>query len=183
MEIPKELQTEIWEYSRVNNITNVDDFTLKVLKQGFTAAKFGSTPMGLGGEIEVKEVEKIVEKIVEKEVIKEVEVEKIVEVVVEKEVYITDDEGLDMLNKQLADLNLQLGELKSKNTDLNINLSSRNVEIKYLKEEIEKLKVELEEEKNKPKKEEHNDIYTEGKGTFGSNISDLLWPNKKNKPQ
>jgi hypothetical protein len=58
MELPKLLKDEIWDYCRVNNITNIDDFTLKLVKQGFTVEKYGATP-------EVKTVEKIVEKIVE----------------------------------------------------------------------------------------------------------------------
>ncbi len=58
MEIPKELNNEIWEYCRSNNITNIDEFTLKLLKQGFTAEKFGATPT-------TKTIEKIVEKTVE----------------------------------------------------------------------------------------------------------------------
>jgi hypothetical protein len=69
MEIPKELNNEIWEYCRANNITNIDEFTLKLIKQGFTTEKFGSTPI-----TKTIEVEKIVEKIVE------VPVDKIVEV-------------------------------------------------------------------------------------------------------
>jgi hypothetical protein len=69
MEIPKELNNEIWEYCRANNITNIDEFTLKLIKQGFTTEKFGSTPI-----TKTVEVEKIVEKIVE------VQVDKIVEV-------------------------------------------------------------------------------------------------------
>lgn len=41
MEIPKEIKDEIWNYCRVNNITNIDEFTIKLLKQGFTIEKFG----------------------------------------------------------------------------------------------------------------------------------------------
>lgn len=62
MEIPKELNDEIKQYCHVNSITNVDEFTLKLLKQGFTSEKYGSTPMTKTIE---KEVEKIVEKIIE----------------------------------------------------------------------------------------------------------------------
>lgn len=58
MILSKELKDEIWEYCRVNDITAVDDFTLKLIKQGFTIEKFGATPI-------TKTVEKIVEKIVE----------------------------------------------------------------------------------------------------------------------
>ena len=69
MEIPNDLKGEIWDFCRANNITNIDEFTLKLLKQGFTSEKFGSTPM-------IKTIEKEVEKIVE------VQVEKIVEKIV-----------------------------------------------------------------------------------------------------
>jgi hypothetical protein len=69
MEIPTNLKDEIWNYCRVNNITNIDEFTLKLLKQGFTVEKYGATPVS-----NQKIIEKIVEKIVE------VPVEKIVEI-------------------------------------------------------------------------------------------------------
>ena len=41
MEIPKDLKNDIWEYCKANNITNVDGFILKMLKQGFTYEKYG----------------------------------------------------------------------------------------------------------------------------------------------
>ena len=63
----KNLKDEIWEYCRINNISNIDEFTIKLVRQGFTVEKFGATPST-----------KIVEKIVE--VIKEVKVEVIKEV-------------------------------------------------------------------------------------------------------
>lgn len=94
MEIPKDLNNEIWEYCRINNITNIDEFTLKLLKQGFTSEKFGATPV-------TKTVEKVVEKIVE------VPVEKIVEVQVNSKL---DSISLDLLN--------EVEELKSKNREL-----------------------------------------------------------------
>ena len=58
MEIPKELKDELWDYCRLNNITNIDEFTLKLLKQGYTIEKYGATPIS-------NTIEKIVEKIVE----------------------------------------------------------------------------------------------------------------------
>ena len=63
MEIPTNLKDEIWNYCRINNITNVDEFTLKLVKQGFTVEKFGATPTTTE---KIVEVEKIVEKLVEK---------------------------------------------------------------------------------------------------------------------
>lgn len=45
MEIPRILKDEIWDYCRLNNITNIDEFTIKLLRQGFTIEKFGATPV------------------------------------------------------------------------------------------------------------------------------------------
>jgi DNA repair exonuclease SbcCD ATPase subunit len=128
MEIPKNLKDEIWEYCRLNDITDLNAFMLKSLQQGFNIEKYGPTPFTVGGkepEVIEKEVEKIVEVIKEvpveviKEIIKEVpvvkEVEKIVEVPVEiikevmvekpfevvKEVFITDDESVNKLQEEL----------------------------------------------------------------------------------
>jgi len=89
MDIPKLLNDEIITYCRANNITNIDEFTLRLLKQGFTIEKFGATP-------EAKTVEKIVEKIVE------VPVEKIVERVVEVPVAMVDTEISEELKRCLA---------------------------------------------------------------------------------
>jgi hypothetical protein len=105
MEIPKELNNEIWEYCRANNITNIDDFTLKILKQGFTTEKFGSTPM-------IKTIEKEVEKIVE------VPVEKIVEKIVEVPVNMVDTELSDKyteLIKNYENLQIEFENLKVEN--------------------------------------------------------------------
>jgi hypothetical protein len=97
MEIPKNIKDEIWDYCRVNNISNIDEFTLKLIKQGFTAEKFGSSPIP-------QPKDKIVEKIVEVPVEKIVEVIK--EITVEKEIYITDDSQ----SKELSDKILKLEE-------------------------------------------------------------------------
>lgn len=103
MEIPKKIKDEIWEYCRLNDIPNIDDFTLKMISQGFTVEKYGAAPTAK---------EKIVEKIVEKEVEKivEVPVEKIVEKIVEKEVYVADDEAYAELTNKIKELE---GELES----------------------------------------------------------------------
>ena len=107
MELPKELNNEIWDYCRVNNITSIDNFIVKLVKQGFTVEKFGATPATTN--------EKIVEKIVE------IPVEKIVE----KEVYITDDnqvkeltEKISKLTNDLADVSNQLELEKKKKKDI-----------------------------------------------------------------
>ena len=84
MEIPKKIKEEIWDYCRINDIPNIDEFILKMVSQGFTVEKYGAAPTPREKIIE-KVVEKIVEVPVEKivEVIKEVKVEVIKEVFVE----------------------------------------------------------------------------------------------------
>ena len=105
MEIPKKIKDEIWEYCRVNDISNIDEFTLKMITQGFTVEKYGAAPTAK---------EKIVEKIVEKEVEKivEVPVEKIVEKLVEKEVFVTDENAHSQLTNKIKELETEL-ETKS----------------------------------------------------------------------
>lgn len=168
MEIPKKLKDEIWEYCRLNDISNVDDFIIKMIRQGYTTEKFGATPLGFG---EVKEVEKIVE------VIREIPVEK----VIEKEVFITDDIQIKELSEKLTQLEDENKIISTKLSESESEIqkfSTKTVEMEnifhdklLLKDnEIEKLKSELESEKKKPKKE--NDIYGDEKrgGWFGSNI-------------
>lgn len=95
MEISKQLKDEIWDYCRANDISNIDEFMIKVLKQGFTIEKYGSTPVPT-----IKE--NIVEKIVE--------VEKVVEVIKEVPINIVDME-MDKKIKNYIKL-AELGEKK-----------------------------------------------------------------------
>lgn len=143
MNIPKDLKDEIWDYCRLNDIPNVDSFTLKLLKQGFTVEKFGATP-------QTKEV--IVEKIVEKEV----EVEKIVEKkvpvekIIEKEIYITDNEEVNKLSNKVSQLNEDNNVLKKE-------LDDKKTEISNLLSRVNELEVEIKKEKEKKR----GDIYGE----------------------
>lgn len=143
MEVSKELNNEIWDYCRLNSITNIDDFMVKCLKQGFTAEKYGATPTTREKIVE-KEVEKIVEVEVEKIV------EKIVEVSVEKKVYITDDKEMGKLTKEIEKLNKH-GQLATQAKDKALK------ELATLEIEHKKLKIELEQEKKKKK----TDLYGE----------------------
>ena len=185
MEIPKNIMNQIWEYCRLNNITDIEDFTIKMVKQGFSVEKYGSTPIG---SVSVKEVEKIVE------VVKEIPVEKIVEVIkevpiekiVEKEIYITDDQQINEMSEKMISLNDEIKSLKEK-----LKEDSLDVQIKDLTTDVEKYKslygklvteekvlnnriVELNEELTKLKKDvkKDSDIYNEKRkgGWFGSNI-------------
>ncbi len=45
MEFPKELNDEIENYCKANNISNVDEFKLKLIKQAFTIEKYGRGPI------------------------------------------------------------------------------------------------------------------------------------------
>jgi len=93
MELPKDLKDKIWNYCRLNDITDLNGFMVKTLKKGFDIEVYGLLGETLNeGEKHLKtggEQEKWVEKevIVEKrveipvEVIKEVE--KIVEIPIE----------------------------------------------------------------------------------------------------
>ena len=168
MEVPKKLKDEIWEYCRLNDISNIDEFIIKMIRQGYSVEKFGATPLGT---TEVKEVEKIVE------VIREVPVEKIIE----KEVFITDDIQITELTNKLTQLEEEKRIFSTKTTEIDTireEFSTKTVEMENIfhyklslkDNEIEKLKSELESEKKKPKKE--TDFYGEEKkgGWFGSNI-------------
>jgi vacuolar-type H+-ATPase subunit I/STV1 len=93
MILPKTINDEIWDYCRTNGITNIDEFIIKLVKQGFTIEKYGATPQS---------PEKIVEKIVE------VPVERIVE----KEIYITNDEEVKKLTDKVVELTNELETVK-----------------------------------------------------------------------
>ena len=122
MEIPKELNNEIWDYCRANNITAIDDFTVRLIKQGFTVEKYGATPQAK---------EKIIEKTIEK--IIEVPVEKIVEKIVEVPIQMIDEE----MTKSLKDNILLVEKLRGE-------IATATTEIEMLKKELA-----TEKEKNK----------------------------------
>ena len=140
MEIPKKLKDEIWEYCRMNDIPNIDEFIIKMVRQGYTVEKFGATPLGTG---EVKEVEKIVEvvkevpveKIVEVikelpiEVIKEVIVEKPIDRVIEKEIYITDDDQVNELGGKITKLEENIFQLNEELETERKNFSTKTEEM------------------------------------------------------
>lgn len=116
MELPQSLYDEISNFCKVNSIENVNDFILKLTKQGFTIEKYGATPK-----------ERVVEKTVE--IVKEVPVEKIVEVI--KEVPI---EKLTIDETKVFELTTQLNNEINKNAELNNQIISLNNEITKLKE-------------------------------------------------
>jgi cell division protein FtsB len=98
MDLPKILKEEIWEYCRLNNITNIDEFSLKLIKQGFSIEKYG-IPIN---KIVVKEIEKVIE----------VPIEKIVEIPV------SDTKAYDELKFEFEKLKKENEDLKKENNRL-----------------------------------------------------------------
>ena len=166
MEIPKKLKDEIWEYCRLNDITDIDAFILKSTQQGFNIEKYGTTPFKIGGketEVVEKEVIKVITATTEVEIIREVPVE--IEVIkeVEKivEVTVTDNKLIGKLKKEIEGLNEKINELegnlgKEKEKVEELSNSDLGV-ITKLNQKIKNLEIGLELEKNRnyvaPKKE------------------------------
>jgi len=148
MELPKELKNDIWNYCRNNNITNIDEFTLKLVKQGFTVEKYGATPIQ-----KTIEVEKIVEKIIEKPIEKIIEVP--VEKIVEKEVIVTDNSQVKVLADKVNDLQNKLLEQQSQ---YNITIKELQTNVDEKNKELEVVQKLLIEEKNKHKKDLYGEI-------------------------
>ena len=120
MELPKDLKEEIWDYCRLNDITNIDEFITKLVRQGFTVEKFGATPT-------TKIVEKVVEKIVE------VPVETIVERIVEVPINIVDTELEKKIKnyiKDIEDSNTKLLEATNLNNTLQKELDEEKAKKK-----------------------------------------------------
>jgi len=151
MELPKDLKDKIWNYCRLNDITDLNDFMIKTLKKGFDIEVYGLLGETNNDGENLVEKEIIVEKRVEipVEVIKEVE--KVVEVikeipvdrVVEKEIYITDDN--------------QINELVGKVSNLEENIFQLNQEIeserKIFSTKVEEMEIFFQKEMSKKNEE------------------------------
>jgi Skp family chaperone for outer membrane proteins len=158
MKVPKKLKDEVWEYCRLNNITDIDAFIIKSTQQGFNIEKYGTTPFKIGGkELEVieKEVIKVITATTEVEIIREVPVEIEVIKVVEKivEVTVTDNELINKLKAEIKELSGEITKLGKdldgeRNTIKDMSNSDGNT-TKTLKQQIKNLKIELEMEKNR----------------------------------
>ena len=158
MEIPKKLKDEVWEYCRLNDITDIDAFIIKSTQQGFNIEKYGTTPFKIGGkELEVieKEVIKVITATTEVEIIREVPIEIEVIKVVEKivEVTVTDNELINKLKAEIKELGGEITKLGEdldgeRNTIKDMSNSDGNT-TKTLKQQIKNLKIELEMEKNR----------------------------------
>lgn len=147
MEIPYELKEEITEYCRLNNINDIQKFIVKMVRQGYTVEKYGTSP--IVPQVVEKEVEKIIEKIVEVpvEVIVEKEVIKEVEKIIEKT--ITDNTQIQELLSKIDSLNSEL--IKEREKTSNSNIDSLHQKISNLESLLE-----LEKNRNTTQKKETN---------------------------
>jgi hypothetical protein len=188
MKIPKKLKDEIWEYCRLNDITDIDAFTLKSTQQGFNIEKYGTTPFKVGGKepkVIEKEVVKVVTATTEVEIIKEIpiEIEVIKEVEKIVEVTVSDNELIDNLNEEknlLSEKIKQLEEsLKKEKSKVEELYDSDEGTIKKLNQKIKNLEIEVELEKNRnyerPKKEKPKEKANQKGGL--NNI--IKWVSKK----
>jgi hypothetical protein len=204
MEIPKTLKDQIWEYCRLNDITDLNAFMVKSLQQGFNIEKYGPTPFNSKeSEVVEKIVEVPVEKIIEVEkiveVIKEVPVEKVVEVEKEviKEIYLSNDSELleafekerqdylriqDEKDVEINNLNLKLSELNKDFLQSQDNSTNENL-IKSLSQQVENLKIELELEKNRNYQPPKKEVIEEkpSRGVLGNVINWVSKPERENK--
>jgi chromosome segregation ATPase len=161
MDIPKKILEEIEEFCKLNEIKDKEKFMLSIFQTGFNVEKYGNAPW-----------KQEIEKIVEKEVVKEI--------VVEKEIFVTDDEKVNALGKELNNLKDEIRQKEEEIIKNAQNMKSLNGEIENKKGEITNLSDKLKEvNKNleeikidQPKP--FRDIYGEtGKGGFwGSNLKD-----------
>ena len=46
MNLPQNIKDEIWDYCRLNNITNMDKFIVDMLIQGLNVEKYGTSQIG-----------------------------------------------------------------------------------------------------------------------------------------
>ena len=140
MDIPKKLKDDIWDYCRLNDIVNIEEFIVKMVRQGYTIEKFGSTPLS---NIEVEKivevpVEVIKEVIVEKEIVKEIPIEVIVEKEIVKEIpvekivtkieYISDTTTEDELGGMIEKLKENISNLNQEVEISTIDESTFNFE-------------------------------------------------------
>jgi len=158
MELPKDLKDEIWEYCRLNDITDLNAFMVRMLKQGYNIEKYGATPFKMGQkEPEIIEKEIIREVIVEKEVIKEVivEKEKIVEVIKEVPVEVIKEiivEKIGGITEKRVEIPVEVIKevIKEVIVEKIVEVPIKNdKQFKELEQQVENLKIELELEKNR----------------------------------
>jgi septal ring factor EnvC (AmiA/AmiB activator) len=152
MDIPKDIELDIKAYCDLNEITNINDFMTKLLKQGYTMEKYGATPQTIE---KIIETEKIVEKIIEVPVDRIIEIP--IERVVEKNVYISDDTKVSELTDSLSLIEQERDNLQNETNSLKEEIKALKNDIIELNNNINEITIKLETEQKKSKR----DIYGE----------------------
>lgn len=188
MDIPKNIKDDIWQYCMLNDITDINEFIIKMLTQGFNTQKYGSTPFDFSQKEKeivekevIVEVEKIKEVIVEVEKIKEVFIEVPVEKIVTKIEYICDKNGEDVLVEKIKLLEIENESLRNiKPIEIEkikeVYIKDDELILK-LKRDIENLKIEIELEKNRNYQTPKKDVINEKPKKTGLN-SIINWVSK-----
>jgi hypothetical protein len=164
MELPKDLKDKVWNYCRLNDITDVNGFIIKTLKKGLDVEVYGLLGKTLNeGEKDLK-TGGIEEKRAEIEVIREIRVEVPVEKIVERIVNVTDDTKINELLLKIQQLenrppeivevvkevpidrvvekiiyttnDIQINELGGKIAELEQEISTKTTEIGRIREEF-----------------------------------------------
>jgi DNA repair exonuclease SbcCD ATPase subunit len=145
LELKKDLYNEIFDYCRVNGVTQIDDFINDLIISGFNIEKYGNAP------IKPKEIIKEIEKIVEVPVDRIVE--KIVEVPVDRiqEVLITNNDELENLTNTINLINKENSNLKGELSEMLNRVNKKIEEISQLKENIDELNKKIKELENNKK--------------------------------
>jgi hypothetical protein len=172
MELTKELKDDIWEYCRLNDITDLNAFMVRMLRQGYNIEKYGATPFKMSkGKHEIIEKEIIkevpvevireVEKIIE--IIKEVPVEVIKEVIIEKPISggkkeVIVEKRVEVPVEVIKEVIIEKEVIREVPVEVIKEIHIKDDEqIKKLEQKIDILKAELEIEKNRnyqPKRKE-----------------------------
>ena len=154
MELPKDLKDKVWNYCRLNDITDVNGFIIKTLKKGLDVEVYGLLGKTLNeGEKDLK-TGGIEEKRVEIEVIREIRVEVPVEVikevpvdrVVEKIIYTTNDIQVNKLGGKIAELEQEISAKTTEIGRIREEFSTKTTENEsFFQNEMSKKNKELEE--------------------------------------
>jgi len=150
MELPKDLKDKVWNYCRLNDITDVNGFIIKTIKKGLDVEVYGLLGKTLNegekdlktdseGEKDLRDLRKpggIQKNRVEIEVIREIRVEVPVEVIKEVEKIVTKIEYISDKNGE-TELLLKIQQLEEE-------ISTKTAEIGTIREEFSTKTTEME---------------------------------------
>lgn len=85
--LPLQLEEEIRQYCLVNNIDNIEEFIISLLKRGFTIEKYGITPTLKNKDNTNKPIEDKKEEVIIENDLPEKEIDKNIEIKTNKNIY------------------------------------------------------------------------------------------------